>query len=143
VATARVADVMQPGTHGTTYGGSPLACIAGVVVMNEVAQPGFMDNVVRQGQALMDGLDAVNQRCAVFSKIRGRGLMIGAQLSDQAAFSAKDVVAECRKEGVLVHVAGQRVLRLVPPLILEANHVAEAIAAIEVAVTRLQKKDGQ
>ncbi|MEM7676497.1 MAG: aspartate aminotransferase family protein, partial [Myxococcota bacterium] len=120
-ATARVAEVMQPGTHGTTYGGSPLACIAGTVVMDEVAQPGFMDNVVRQGQALMDGLDAVNRRCSVFSKIRGRGLMIGAQLSDQAAFDAKDVVAECRKEGVLVHVAGQRVLRLLPPLIIEAE----------------------
>ncbi len=140
VSTARVADALQPGTHGTTYGGGPLACAAGTVVMDEVAQAGFMDNVSRRGQLLLEELDRLNQRYQTFSKIRGRGLMVGAELRDDAGFEAKDLVTECRREGVLVHVAGPTVLRLVPPLIIDETHVSEAIKAIDEALGRLTKR---
>ncbi len=139
VATGRVAEVMQPGSHGTTYGGSPLACAAGVAVIDEVVKPGFMERVARVGQLLLERLDQLNQRHGVFSAIRGRGLIVGAELTEQAPFDAKDIVAECRAEGVLVHVAGPRVLRLVPPLILSEAHVDEAVAAIDVALARLTR----
>ena len=138
VTTTAVADAMQPGTHGTTYGGNPLACIAGTVVMDEVSKPGFLENVNRRGQELLDRLDALNQRLDVFSKIRGRGLMVGAELKEEIPFAAKDVVTECRRESVLVHVAGPRVVRMLPPLILESTHVEEALAALEAALQRLK-----
>ena len=143
VATTRVAEVMQPGTHGTTYGGSPLMCAAGVVVMEEVSKVGFMEQVARCGQQLVEGLDRLNGRLGIFSKIRGRGLMVGAELSEDVDFEAKDIVTECRRDGVLVHVAGPRVLRLLPPLILEATHVSEAIDAIGIALERLNQRGVQ
>ena len=140
VATARVAEVMQPGTHGTTYGGNPLACAAATAVIDEVAKPGFLEHVSQIGQLLLERLDEVNSRHGVFSKIRGRGLMVGAELVEQAPFGSADIVTECRREGVLVHVAGPRVLRLVPPLVLTEAHVSEAIEAIDAALGRLTKQ---
>lgn len=142
VTTGRVAEALQPGSHGTTYGGSPLACAAGVVVMDELCRPGFLEQVSKRGQALMEGLDGLNQRYSVFAKIRGRGLMVGAELTDDAPFEAKDLVAECRREGVLVHVAGPRVLRLLPPLIIEPVHIDEAISALDAALSRLSQHRG-
>ncbi|MGF1511949.1 MAG: aspartate aminotransferase family protein [Myxococcota bacterium] len=137
VAREAVAQALQPGTHGTTYGGSPLACAAGCVVMAEVARPEFLQHVQRVGSELIRALRLWGS--GLFSEVRGRGLMVGADLRPSCGWSAADVVHAVREEGVLLHVAGPRTLRFVPPLIVESVHVEEAISALDRSLSRLPR----
>lgn len=137
VARDEVAASLVAGTHGSTYGGSPLACAAGCVVMDEVRQPPFLENVRAVGEQLQRGLVEIGGRHGVFSEVRGHGLILGAVLSPEVSFQAPDLVAEAREHGVLVHVAGAHVLRLVPPLILTPDEAREALERIEAAVEAL------
>ena len=136
VARAELAEALQPGTHGTTYGGSPLAC-AGALVVLEAVRGGLMENARARGVELLSGLQALNARRGCFAEVRGRGLMLGAELRDELPFDAKAVVKEARERGVLVHVAGPKTLRMLPPLILEASHVEQALGAVEESLQAL------
>jgi predicted acetylornithine/succinylornithine family transaminase len=137
VATEAVARALVPGTHGTTYGGSPIACAAGCVVMDEVIKPEFLAHVRRQGDALMRGLRAMSP--GRFVEVRGRGLIIGAELSGSCPYTSADVVAAARDEGILAHTAGLNTLRLVPPLTLGSEEVEMALAGLERAWSRLPR----
>jgi len=136
VARAEVAEALQPGTHGTTYGGNPLACAGALVVLRTV-RDGLMENAKTRGEELLAGLRALNDRRACFAEVRGRGLMVGAELKETLPFDAKAVVNGARDRGVLVHVAGPRTLRMVPPLILEPDHVAQALTAVDESLQSL------
>lgn len=137
VCTAEVGASLVPGTHGTTYGGSPLACAAGNVVLAHVAQEGFLAHVRDVGAHLQAGLRALNEEFGVFSEVRGRGLLVGAELKPDVSFDAKAIVHACRAQGVLAHIAGLRVLRLAPPLVLTAAQADEVLAAIRKALAGL------
>lgn len=139
VTTERVGASLSFGSHATTYGGNPVACCAGGVVFDALAAPGFLDRVSRVGQQLRDGLTAISAGRGLFKEVRGRGMLIGAELAPEVPFEAKAVVEACRAQGLLVHVAGPRVVRIAPPLVLDAADAAlglerfrEAISALEV-----------
>jgi acetylornithine/N-succinyldiaminopimelate aminotransferase len=142
VARDAVARALQPGTHGSTYGGSPLACAAGCAVLDEVRQPPFLENVRAVGEQLQRGLFEIGGRHEVFSEVRGHGLMIGAGLRPEVSFAAADLVEAAREQGVLVHVAGPRTLRLVPPLILGPAEAREGLERLEAAVESLRARGG-
>jgi acetylornithine/N-succinyldiaminopimelate aminotransferase len=137
LASDTVAASLTPGTHGTTFGGNPVACAAAEVVLETVWKPEFLSRVTALGDQLRDGLNRLNQDLSVFDEVRGRGLIAGAQLRAGLPFSASDVVNACRMEGVLTHVAGPSVLRLAPPLIIDAEELEVALAAIRRAVSKL------
>jgi predicted acetylornithine/succinylornithine family transaminase len=137
VCRAEVGASLVAGTHATTFGTNPVACAAGNVVMNVLTTPGFLEQVDAVGSALMEGLSALGTRRGVFSAVRGRGLLIGAELAKDVPFEAKALVEACRAQGVLTHVAGARVLRLVPALILSEAQAMEGLAAIERAAASL------
>jgi acetylornithine/N-succinyldiaminopimelate aminotransferase len=122
------------GTHATTFGGNPVACAAGCVVLDTLAEPGFLERASEVGRVLMDGLRAIGERTRAFKEVRGRGLLIGAELKDKIGFDAKAIVDACRKQGVLTHVAGTNVLRLAPPLTLSKEEAEEGLSLIERAV---------
>ena len=129
LARGAAADVLTPGTHGTTFGGNPLACRAARTVLDVVQRDRLIDRAGEIGDYLLNGfresLDGLN---AVVD-IRGKGLMLGIELDRPCA----ELVTQAMEDGVLINVTAERVIRLLPPLILER---AEADLLIEV-VTRL------
>lgn len=142
IATKKeVGAALVVGTHGTTYGGNPVACAAGNVIIDTVSQPAFLSRVESIGQRLMEGLRRLNGKHGAFAEVRGRGLIVGAEIRSGLGFQAKEVVAACRGRGVLIHVAGPEVLRLVPPLILGEAEVDECLSAMDGALAELMPKE--
>ncbi|GAJ28688.1 aspartate aminotransferase family protein [Acidomonas methanolica] len=139
LATEEVASHMTPGTHGTTFGGNPLACAAGNVVMDELLSPGFMEHVRRTGEALGGMLEQlVRDWPEVFSDARGIGLMRGLRCVPPLA----DVMQAALHEGLLAVSAGDNVLRLVPPLIVTEDECRDACARLARAAAALADKAG-
>jgi predicted acetylornithine/succinylornithine family transaminase len=133
VTTERFASHLAYGTHATTFGGNPVACAAGVAVMETLKAQGFLSSVAEVGRTLTEGLEAIGERTHAFLEVRGRGLLIGAVIG-KPNLEAKAIVDACRARGVLVHTAGNDVLRLAPPLILSASEAREGLSAIEEAI---------
>lgn len=115
------------GTHGTTYGGNPLACAVAATVMEEMLSDGFMENVNKISAILFDGLDKIQRESNKITEIRGKGLMIGVD----TAFNIKDVLSNLQKNGLMATQAGGGTLRLTPPLILNEDQAHEALGIID------------
>ena len=111
-ARAEIADVYRPGDHGTTFGGSPLACAAAHAVLSELDEGGYREKVKEAGTHLSDALSALDQ----IIEVRGEGLMIGCDLAEGMP-DAHDIVAAMLDEGFVLNATGPRTLRLLPPLI--------------------------
>ena len=132
LATAEAAKGMTYGTHGTTFGGNPLAMAIGNAVLDIVLEPGFIEHVAQTGLLLKQRLAALkDQNPTVITEIRGEGLMLGLRINDK--MPALDFAALLREHGLLVIPAGENVVRLLPPLIIGEAEVTEAIARFEKA----------
>jgi len=127
LATEEAAKGMVFGTHGSTYGGNPLGMAAGQAILDVMLEPHFFDGVARMGERLRGALEQlIPNHDHLFEEIRGKGLMLGIKLKEPAV--ARDFVAHLRDEhGLLTVAAGENVVRLLPPLVIEESHVAEAI----------------
>ena len=133
LATAEAARGMVAGTHGTTFGGNPLAMAVGNAVLDVVLAEGFLDHVERMGIILKQRLAAVQDRNPnVIAEIRGEGLMLGLKLNVLNA----ELVAAARDEHLLVIPAGDNVVRLLPPLIITEADVAEAAQRLDATAGR-------
>lgn len=124
----KVQDVLQFGSHGTTFGGNPLATSVALAAVKILKSPEIEANVNAMGQLLRSELDIINQSMQCFSEIRGRGLMIGAVLKPEWHGKANDISEMCRKAGVLVLVAGPNVMRFLPPLNITADELHHGLA---------------
>jgi acetylornithine/N-succinyldiaminopimelate aminotransferase len=130
LATARAAKGMTAGTHGSTFGGNPLAMAVGNAVLDVLLAPGFLDRVAAMGKALIERLGALRRKhAAIFAEVRGLGLMTGLRCVE--AVPCGDMVAKLREAGLLSVAAGENVVRLAPPLIIDATHIDEAAAIID------------
>lgn len=135
LATEDAASGMVAGTHGSTYGGNPLACAVGLKVTEIVADPGFLADVSRKAGLLRQKLEGlVAEHPDVFEGVRGTGLMLG--LKCKAANT--DVLAKCYDAGVLCVPAGDNVLRILPALTIEDEDIAEAIIRLETAAKAVE-----
>jgi acetylornithine/N-succinyldiaminopimelate aminotransferase len=127
LAKEAVAKHLTPGTHGTTFGGNPLACAAANAVLDVILAPGFLEQVDRKARVLWHALEqVVAEEPSVFEDVRGAGLMLGmkcrvSNMTLQNAFMA---------EGLLSVAAGDNVIRLVPPLVITDADIADAVAMI-------------
>ncbi|AWJ92138.1 acetylornithine transaminase (plasmid) [Azospirillum baldaniorum] len=127
LATEKAASGMTAGTHGSTYGGNPLATAVGNAVLDKVLEPGFLDHVQRIGGLLQDRLAGlVAENPAVFKGVRGKGLMLGLACGPAVG----DVVVALRANGLLSVPAGDNVVRLLPPLNIGEAEVEEAVAIL-------------
>ncbi len=136
LATSKVAKSMVPGTHGSTYGGNPLACAVGNAVLDRILEPTFLPHVEKMSQKLNWHLQQLQQRFpSLIKEIRGKGLMIGLKLKP-------NVVKKLLENKLLTIGAGDNVLRLLPPLILEEKHIDEAIEIMTKTFAELEKNDG-
>ena len=133
LATERAASGMVFGTHGSTYGGNPLAMAAGEAVLDVMQEPGFLDQVTKMGERLRAGLEQmIPNHDHLFVEVRGKGLMLGIKLSDAA--EARSFVAHARDHhGLLTVSAGENVVRVLPPLVIEEAHVAECLEKLSAA----------
>lgn len=135
LATENAASGMGAGTHGSTYGGNPLGCAVGAAVMGIVAQDGFLDAVSRKGAQFRQGLEGlVALHPTVFEAVRGQGLMLGLKCKA----SNLDVVKAAYAEHLLTVPAADNVLRLLPALNIPDPDIAEALARLDRAATRIR-----
>jgi acetylornithine/N-succinyldiaminopimelate aminotransferase len=126
LATEEAAKGMVFGTHGSTYGGNPLAMAAGAAILDVVLGDGFLDGVKAKGARLRSALEQLIPNHDMFEDVRGLGLMLGVKLKDSA--DARGFVAHLRDHhGLLTVSAGQNVVRILPPLVIEDSHIAECI----------------
>ncbi|MBB4211142.1 acetylornithine/N-succinyldiaminopimelate aminotransferase [Rhodothalassium salexigens DSM 2132] len=138
LATDAVAAAMVPGTHGSTYGGNPLATAVGNAVLDELLKPGFMGHVIAMGEALHQALAHFAERYHnQVEDMRGRGLMWGIKLRD--GLVNREVVATALRHGLLTAPAGDNVIRLLPPLILTQPHIDQAMERLGAALTEAEQ----
>jgi len=125
LATEEAAKGMVFGTHGSTYGGNPLAMAAGEAVLDVILEPGFLEHVEAMGERLRSSLEQlIPNHDHLFESVRGKGLMQGVKLKHPS----RDFVAHLRDHhGLLTVAAGDNTVRLLPPLIIDEGHIAEAI----------------
>jgi acetylornithine/N-succinyldiaminopimelate aminotransferase len=124
ILAAPRADVFEPGDHGSTFGGGPLACAAAIAVMRTVESEGLVEHAGQVGDYLAESLSALADRGAPIAGVRGRGLMLGIALNRDVA---RAVAAAALDEGLIVNAIGDRTLRLVPALIITRDEVDEAM----------------
>ncbi|EOC1313638.1 aspartate aminotransferase family protein [Cronobacter turicensis] len=130
LTTERCAAVMGVGTHGTTYGGNPLASAVAGEVLDLVNTPEMLNGVTARHDALVEQLNAMNQRLGVFKEIRGLGLLIGCVLSDEYAGKAKAISLVAAKEGAMMLIAGANVLRFAPALNISHQEIENGLARV-------------
>ena len=129
LCTEEVARSFHAGLHGTTFGGGPLACAVGIAVVDAMENDGMLDKVTATGEYFMEKLRGLAGKHEAIVDVRGKGLMIAAELD--SADLAKKTVAEMLKRKILINCTSDTVLRFLPPYILERAHVDAAIAALD------------
>ncbi len=134
LAGPKVAEAMQFGAHGTTFGGNPLAAAVARVALRKLSSPEIAHNVGRQSQALREGLGKINDEFKVFGQVRGRGLMLGAVLDKDFAGQAGPILDHAAEHGLLTLQAGPDVLRFVPSLNISDEEVAEGLKRLRAAI---------
>ena len=136
LATAEASKGMTAGTHGSTFGGNPLAMACGNATLDVITADGFLDRVRKTSLALKQRLAELKDRHAsVIAEVRGEGLLIGLRMVPPAS----EMVDELRNEKMITVSAGDNVVRLLPPLIIGENEIAEAFARIDRACVKLEK----
>lgn len=126
----KFADVLQPGMHASTFGGTPIACSAGLAVFDAFDYDGVLDNATQMGEYFRAKLNALKEKYPVIREVRGLGCMIGVDVGD----SVKKIFAACRAEGLLVLTAGETAIRLMPALTITKETADEALAIFEKAL---------
>ncbi|MEB0105883.1 aspartate aminotransferase family protein [Pseudomonas sp. MH9.3] len=127
LAKASVAQLFTPGSHGSTFGGNPLACRVGCTVLDIIEEQGLLHNAARQGEHLLARLRMELDECAQVVAIRGKGLMIGIELASPHRDLARRAAHE---HGLLINVTRGKIIRLLPPLTLDGKEVEMIVRAI-------------
>ncbi len=127
IAQRKLENILTPGTHASTFGGTPIACSAACAVLDELLHGGVLENCRKQGAYLMNALNALKPKYPFIREVRGKGLMIGVDLT----FPATEILPALREHGLIALSAGESVLRLLPPLIVTEAECAEAVKRID------------
>ena len=128
-------DVFEPGNHASTFGGNPFACAAALTVGQTIERDNLLQNVEARGEQLRSRLRAITvQHPDLFTEVRGWGLINGMEINAEAELTSIEIVKAAIAEGLLIAAAGPKVLRFVPPLIISATEVDQAMDALERAI---------
>ena len=132
-----IAQVMTAGTHGTTFGGNPMACAVAEASLDIINDNQLLEGVEQRHQWFIDGLEEINQQYHLFTAIRGQGLLIGAQLTPEYAGRLRDIIQAAAEHGLLVLSAGSDVLRFTPSLIISEQDVQQGMAKLHQAIVQI------
>ncbi|QZO15544.1 aspartate aminotransferase family protein [Pseudoalteromonas piscicida] len=134
LTTTEIAAHLKVGTHGSTYGGNPLACAVAEAAFDTVNTESVLAGVKAKEQLFRDGLNAINDKYNVFSEVRGKGLLLGAVLNDKFEGRARDFLVASAEHGLMSLVAGTNVVRFTPSLVITDEEIQEGLARFEQAV---------
>ncbi|MCO5107490.1 MAG: aspartate aminotransferase family protein [Burkholderiaceae bacterium] len=137
VARGAAAEVFQPGNHGTTFGGNPLAMRAGLVTIATMQEDGLLDNASRLGQLIMSAIERGLAGMPGFVEVRGQGLMIGVELDRPCGVLVKRAL----DAGLVLNVTADRVVRLLPPLIFGVEHAEQLVGTLVPLIRRFLEED--
>jgi acetylornithine aminotransferase len=126
MSSGKAAEMMQPGSHGTTFGGNPLACRAAQAVLDTMEQDKLVTHAARLGEQLLDGFTRALQDVKGVNEIRGLGLMIGIELAQPCSELPEKALAQ----GLLINVTAERVVRLLPPLIMTSKQADTLVVLV-------------
>lgn len=131
----KVSECLKPGDHGTTFGGNPVACAAGIAAVEIISKPKFLKNVCKRSAELKAGLEKFAKKYSWLGVVRGEGLLIGIECEKPVA----DVITACREQGLLILRAGANVLRFLPPLIIAKSDIKAALKKLDAVFSKLHK----
>ncbi|MDW6018704.1 aspartate aminotransferase family protein [Vibrio plantisponsor] len=137
LTTTELAEHFKPGTHGSTYGGNPLACAVAEAVVDIISQPETLAGVIEREALFREGLEKINAKYHVFSEVRGKGLLLGAALNEEWQGRARDILVAAGKQGLMILMAGANVVRMTPSLIIEKEEIEEGLARLDKAIASL------
>ena len=137
ITTTDIAKHLKVGTHGSTYGGNPLACAVAEAAFDTVNTPEVLNGVKEKSALFRELLTAINEKYNVFTEIRGEGLLIGAVVTEQFKGRAKEFLVAGTAEGVMSLVAGADVVRFTPSLVIPEADIREGMARFEKAVAKV------
>ena len=124
ITNQKIADTLQPGQHGTTFGGNPLVCAAALATMEVIEEEKLLENACKMGEYLRNELEKAVGKHPAVKEIRGKGLMLGVALH----IEGKPIVPEMIKNGMIGNCASGTVMRFVPPLIIQKEEIDEAVS---------------
>ncbi len=134
LTTADIAAHLKPGTHGSTYGGNPLACAVAEKALDIVNQPEVLEGVLKKEALFRELLGAINEKYNVFEEVRGQGMLLGCALNQKYQGRARDFMMAATKENLMCLVAGMNVIRFAPSLVIPDEDIKEGLARFERAV---------
>jgi len=138
LAGEEVAATLEPGMHGTTFGGNPVACAAGTAVIREIAERGLMQHAEEMGKAFLARLHSLaDGHPNIIREVRGNGLMIGVELHREA----ESLVTAMREKGILINGTDGTVLRFLPPLIITLEHIDITVDTLHMLMEREERKE--
>lgn len=137
LTTKAIAAHLKPGTHGSTYGGNPLACAVSEAVLSVVNTAEVLDGVKKREQLFRDALAQINSKYDVFSEVRGQGLLLGAALNERFKGKSRDFLNAAAEHGLMVLIAGTDVVRFTPSLVVPEEDIREGMSRFEKAVAQV------
>ena len=145
VSRARLMD-WEGGSHASTFGGNPLSCVAALALMDVIKEENLLENATKQGNYLMKRLENLKDECEILGDVRGKGLMIGAEIVEDkdtkktAGEKAKEIMLRCWKRGIAIITCGVSTLRIAPPLIITRELVDAAMDIVEDVIKEVDKE---
>ncbi len=134
LTTDAIASSLKPGTHGSTYGGNPLACAVAERVFDVVNKPEVLAGVLKKEALFREILSKINDKHHVFSEIRGKGMLLGCALNEKYAGRARDFMVAANEQHMMCLVAGMNVIRFAPSLVIPDEDIIEGLARFEKAI---------
>jgi acetylornithine/N-succinyldiaminopimelate aminotransferase len=136
LATEKIAPAFGPGSHGSTFGGNPLATAAGIAALKAIKEENLLENCCRVGSYFMERLGELKSRYAFIKDVRGKGLMIGCELD----FAGKGIVEKCAEKGFFINCTMDKVLRFLPPLVISEKEVDLLVSTLDEIFKGIKEK---
>ena len=136
LAKQEIMDTMKLGEHSSTFGGSPIACAAGIATMEALVDDKLIDNAAKMGVHFKEGLNRLQEKHKIIRQVRGIGMMLGVELR----FDVKDILFDGIRRGVLILYSGRNILRLLPPLVMDETTVSRVVDIIDIILTNEEKR---
>lgn len=135
LTTNAISASLKPGTHGSTYGGNPLACAIAETVFDIVSQPEVLNGVTHKEALFREKLASINEKYSVFSEIRGKGMLLGCAMNDKYKGQAKNLMTLAGEKGLMCLIAGMDVVRFAPSVVIPDEDIIEGLRRFEEAIS--------